>query len=168
MGLELPGEQAKSRADEAGKHACPSPSHFSPLAALTLHLLRISQLVILKWQIHAKDDEVERSREARSLLSSRFAKPALDYLTPYFSYMRKIKLCSAGRESPCNAGDLGSIPGLGRFPGEGKGSPLQYSGLEYSMDCIGHGVTKTWSRLSDFDSQCFAATLGVSAFSSEI
>ena len=37
---------------------------------------------------------------------------------------------SAGKESACNAGDLGSIPGLGRSPGEGKGYPLQYSGLE--------------------------------------
>ena len=43
---------------------------------------------------------------------------------------------SAGKESACNAGDLGSIPGLGRFPGEGKGYPLQYSGLENSMDCM--------------------------------
>ena len=41
---------------------------------------------------------------------------------------------SAGRESTCNEGDLGSIPGLGRSPGEGKGCPLQYSGLENSMD----------------------------------
>ena len=40
----------------------------------------------------------------------------------------------AGKESSCNAGDLGLIPGLGRFPGEGKGYPLQYSGLENSMD----------------------------------
>ena len=43
---------------------------------------------------------------------------------------------SAGKESACNAGDLGSIPGLGRSPGEGKGYPRQYSGLENSMDCI--------------------------------
>ena len=43
---------------------------------------------------------------------------------------------SAGKESACNAGDLGSIPGLGRCPGEGNGYPLQYSGLENSMDCI--------------------------------
>ena len=42
---------------------------------------------------------------------------------------------SAGKESACNVGDLGSIPGLGRSPGEGKGYPLQYSGLENSMDC---------------------------------
>ena len=43
---------------------------------------------------------------------------------------------SAGKDSACNAGDLGSIPGLGRSPGEGKGYPFQYSGLENSMDCI--------------------------------
>ena len=46
---------------------------------------------------------------------------------------------SAGKESACNAGDLGLIPGLGRSPGEWKGYPLQYSGLENSMDCIIHG-----------------------------
>ena len=43
---------------------------------------------------------------------------------------------SAGKESTCNAGDLGSIPGLGRFLGEGNGYLLQYSGLKNSMDCI--------------------------------
>ena len=91
---------------------------------------------------------------------------------------------SVGKESTCNAGDLGLIPGLGRSPregigyplqyswaslvaqlvknppavqepwvrspGEGKGYPLQYSGLENPMDCIGHGVTKSWTQLSDF------------------
>ena len=50
---------------------------------------------------------------------------------------------SAGKEFACNVGDLGSIPGLGRCAGEGKGYPLQYSGLENSMDCIFHGVTKS-------------------------
>ena len=50
---------------------------------------------------------------------------------------------SAGKEFACNAGDLSSIPQLGRYPGEGKGYPLQYSGLENSMDyCIVDGVTK--------------------------
>ena len=57
---------------------------------------------------------------------------------------------SAGKESICNVGDLGLIPGLGRSPGEGKGYPLQYSSLEYSMDCIAHGVAKSWTRLSEF------------------
>ena len=50
-------------------------------------------------------------------------------------------------ESACNAGDLGLIPGLGRSPGEGKGYPLQYSGLENSMDCIVHGVAKSQTQL---------------------
>ena len=57
---------------------------------------------------------------------------------------------SSGEESACNAGDLGLISGLGRFPVEGKGYPLQYSGLENSLDCIVHGVTKSWTQLSDF------------------
>ena len=57
---------------------------------------------------------------------------------------------SAGKESARNEGDLGSIPGLGRTPGEENGYQLQYSGLENSMDYIVHGVTKSWTRLSDF------------------
>jgi len=57
---------------------------------------------------------------------------------------------SAGKEFTCNTGDLDSIPGLRRFPGEGKGYPLQYSGLENSMDCTVHGVTKSRTQLSDF------------------
>ena len=52
---------------------------------------------------------------------------------------------SAGKEYACNAGDLGLILGLGRSPGEKKGYPLQYSGVEKSMDCKGHGVTKSWT-----------------------
>ena len=56
---------------------------------------------------------------------------------------------SAGKEAACNAGDLGSIPGLGRSPGEGEGPPLQYSGLENSMDCIVYGAAKSQTRLSD-------------------
>ena len=50
---------------------------------------------------------------------------------------------SAGKEPACNLGDLGLIPELGRSPGEGKGYPLQYSGLDNSMDCIVHGVAKS-------------------------
>ena len=56
---------------------------------------------------------------------------------------------SAGKESACNAGDLGLSPGPGRSPGEGKGYPLQYSGLENSMDYIIHGVAKSQTWLSD-------------------
>ena len=60
---------------------------------------------------------------------------------------------SAGKESARNAGDLGSIPGLGRSPKEGKGYPLQYSRLKNSMDCTVQGVAKSWTRLRDFHFQ---------------
>ena len=71
---------------------------------------------------------------------------------------------SAGEESACNVGDLGSILGLGRSPGEGKGYPLQYSGLENSMDCIVHGVAKSWTRLSDFHfAICYCAVIAYTA-----
>ena len=59
---------------------------------------------------------------------------------------------SAGKESACNSGDPGSIPGSGRSPGEGKGYPFQYSGLENSVDCVVHGVTKSRTQLSDLHS----------------
>ena len=60
-----------------------------------------------------------------------------------------LPLGSAGKESSCNVGDLGLVAGLGRSPGKGNGYPLQYSGLEISMDRIFHGVTKSQTRLSD-------------------
>ena len=62
---------------------------------------------------------------------------------------------SAGKEYACNAGDLDLIPGLGRSPGGGNGYPLQYSGLENSMDCIVHGVPKDWMQLSNFHFHSF-------------
>ena len=52
---------------------------------------------------------------------------------------------SAGKESACNVGDLGSIPGLGRSPGEGNSYPLQYSDLENPIDYTVHGVVKSWT-----------------------
>ena len=64
---------------------------------------------------------------------------------------------SAGKESACNAGDLDLIPGLGRFPGEGY--PLQYSGLENSMDYRVHGVAKSQTQLSDFHSLTHSVTM---------
>ena len=70
-------------------------------------------------------------------------------ITFFLVYLLKIQFykdfpCgSVGKESLYNEGDLGSIPGLERSPGEGKGYPLQYSGLESHMDYIVHGVTKS-------------------------
>ena len=59
---------------------------------------------------------------------------------------------SVGKEFACNVGYLGSTSGLGRSPGEGNGYPLQYSGLENSVDCIVQGVAKSGTRLNDFNS----------------
>ena len=57
------------------------------------------------------------------------------------------------KESTCNAGDLSSIPGLRRSPGEGNSYPLQYSHLENSMDCTVHRIARSQTRLSDFHFQ---------------
>ena len=68
-----------------------------------------------------------------------------------YAYVLYRGLCGlAGKESTCNVGDLGLIPGLGRSPGEGKGYPLQYSGPENPMDCIICGVAKSGTQLRDF------------------
>ena len=64
--------------------------------------------------------------------------------------LSKVANSSVGKESACNAGDLGLIPGLGRSPEEGKGYPLQYSVLENLMDCIVHGIAKSQTWLNDF------------------
>ena len=62
---------------------------------------------------------------------------------------------SAGKESTCNAGDMGSIPGLKRSPGEGKGYPLQYSGLENYINYLVHEVPRSWIKQCDFHSLSF-------------
>ena len=72
------------------------------------------------------------------------------YLKSKYRLPRECSPGSAHKESTCNVGDLGSIPGLGRSPGGGKGYPLQYSGLENSMDWIVHGVAKSRTQLSNF------------------
>ena len=68
-------------------------------------------------------------------------------------WTRGLPCGSAGKESACNAGDLGLVPGSGRSLGEGNGHPLQYSGLENSMDCILHGVTKSRTQLRNLHFQ---------------
>ena len=74
------------------------------------------------------------------------------WYSPLFKNFPQFVMIHIDKESACNVGDLGSIPGLGRSPGEGKGYPLQYSGLENSMGCIVHEVVKSWTRLNDFHS----------------
>ena len=83
--------------------------------------------------------------------------PILQRNVDYYKCSSKCRITmgfpcsSADKESAYNEGDLGSVPGLGRFPGKGKGYPLQYTGLENSMECM--GVAKSWTRLSDFHFQ---------------
>ena len=73
--------------------------------------------------------------------------------TAWEAFMYKVlELAQPVENLPAHVGDLGSMPELGRSP-EGKGSPLQYSGLEYSMNCIVRGVAKSWTRLSHFHFQ---------------
>ena len=76
-------------------------------------------------------------------------------------YCRQILYQLSYQGSPSkmenNVGDLGSVPGLGRSPGEGKDYPLQCSGLENSMDCIVHRITKSRTQLSDFHFHRFHA-----------
>ena len=99
-----------------------------------------------------------------------FSPSSLVSLLSYIGYIRDdyyhkgFPCGSAGKESSCNVGDLGSIPGLGRSPGEGKGYLLQYSGLENFMDCIVHVVAKSHTRLSDFHS----LTHSISQFTSQL
>ena len=82
-------------------------------------------------------------------------KPSLENFEHSFASMI-FPSGSAGKESSCSGGDLGSVSGLGRSPGEGKGYPLQYSGLESSVECLVHEVTKsqTWLRGFQFISLC--------------
>ena len=80
-----------------------------------------------------------------------FDENSFKYICVIYVYINIGLSCgSAGKESACNTGDLGFILGLGRSPGDGKGNPLQCSGLENSMDCIVHGVTQSQTRLRDF------------------
>ena len=89
-----------------------------------------------------------------TLTSTNFLSPAqsslLNYRLGYLSVLPSFPFGSAGKESVCNARDLGSIPWWGRSPEEGKGYPLQYSGLENSMDYTVHGVAKSRTWLSYF------------------
>ena len=90
------------------------------------------------------------STTLKSMSSSAFSLPYGPTLTSMYDYWKSHSSdSSVGKESSFNAGEPGSIPGLGRSPGEEKGYPLQYSGLENSMDFIFHGVTKSRTRLSD-------------------
>ena len=92
--------------------------------------------ILLAWQLHFQELDLRKRilNRKKVCLQTWYAFPC----------------GSAGKESTHNAGNLGSVPGLGRSPAEGKGYPLRYSGLENSMDYTVHGVTKSQTQLSDF------------------
>ena len=81
-------------------------------------------------------------------------KGVMSYFSVFFFFFFKtfVQLTSgsAGKESACNMGDLGSIPGLGGSLGEGKGYTFQHSGLENTMECVVSGIPKSRTRLNDF------------------
>ena len=93
---------------------------------------------------------LENPRDGGSLVGCRLWGRRVRYDWNNLAAAAAAKYGSAGKEFVCNAEDLGSILGLGRSPGEGKGYPSQYSGLENSMDCTVHGVEKSWTQLNRF------------------
>ena len=89
--------------------------------------------------------------QSHDLQHSRFLYPPLSPRVCSNSHLLNgVPLAQLVKSLLAIGGDLDSIPGLERSPGEGKGHPLQYSGLENSMDSILHGVAKNWTWLSDF------------------
>ena len=107
---------------------------------LSLFRLFLFFYTILRLSVHHKLENKEPSQ----IYSRKLDKFKRSIYSKGFTYG------SAGKESAHSVGDLGSIPGLRRSPGEEKGYPLQYSGLENSKDCIVHGVSKSQTQLSDF------------------
>ena len=134
----------------AGFHGGGSPccvcQNVCVISAVSGHLQYVQLLVIMNMLVHVFCCLCAHTLRRRTAVCHiRWKRDRLP--TPAFL---SFPCGSAGQESACNAGDLGLIPGLGRSPGEGKGYPLQYSGLENSVDCLVHGVPKSRTRLSDF------------------
>ena len=108
--------------------------------------------------------EAATSSGASQRHPGRTGQPAFSHCLPNLGF----PCGSAGKESTCNVGDLGSIPRLGRSPGAGKGSPLLCSGLENSVDSIVHGVAESWTRLSNLQFQPFLVCCSVTPVSLSI
>ena len=118
--------------------------------SVTLVAIRSIQQELINY-FHTNQAQIpHESRDLTPLLDAVIQKADLTKYCSGFVYYWVFPHSSVGEESACNSGDPGLIPGLGRYPGEGKGYPLQYSGLENSMDCIVCGVAEsdTTERLS--------------------
>ena len=137
---DLPDPGIKPRAPALQADALPSEPPGNPLIGMTLCINPDSSV----------GKESPAVQDTGSIPRGRKIRWRRDRLpTPVFL---EFPCGSADKGSACNERDLVSIPEWGRSPGEGKGYPLQDSGLENSMDCVVHGVTKSWTRLSDFHS----------------
>ena len=112
---------------------------YNSLISLFFNRKRISKTLTLKYYLSS----FRSSISTFSLwIFNKLIASAICPSSQLFLIYRGFPGCSAGKESTCNAGDLGSIPGLGRSPGEGTGYPLQYSGLKNFMDFIILGVAE--------------------------
>ena len=116
------------------------------LGSVTAKIIRITQLRKIKYKTWPKTEihailtlSVKRKKTVLKNKSHRNINP-----------LKGLPLWLSHQVPAYNVGDLGLIPGLGRSPGEGKGYPFQYSGLENLMDCIVHGVAKSQTQLRDF------------------
>ena len=98
---------------------------------------------------HVLNHYINAQNSQKSLSTKRHSQEKHEFSLEH-SHKQGFPDSSVGRESACNAGNPGSIPGSGRSPGEGNGYPLQCSGLENSVDCVVHGFTKSWTQLSEF------------------
>ena len=126
------------------REACPSESD-------TRYMARLHFWASFQSRYQPYDQVLSSGIWARALRCSRL-----------WSWLKQCPGSSDGKVSAYNAGDLGSIPGSGRSPGERNGTPLRYSCLENPMDqgawwATVHRVAKSWTRLSDFTSLHFTS-----------
>ena len=91
---------------------------------------------------HVLSHYINAQNSQKSLSTKRHSQQKQEFNLEH-SHKQGFPDSSVGKESACNAGNPGSIPAVGRFPGEGNSYPLQCSGLEKSMDCVVHGVANS-------------------------
>ena len=148
---------------EKGSHAHRGPvsvgleAHFAPEQLNLTHPLTLGEqrgshtsatpVTCTPCPVAPADDRASRHRGVgRTCSSAPIPLASLSFCIPpslLLGFPWASPVAQAGKESACNVGDTGSIPALGRSPGEGEDYTLQDSGLENSMDCIVHGVTKS-------------------------
>ena len=136
---QQPPEILKQKTSCLYKSQCaPLPEqHWNEFILKCILIFSLWSLKQMPWELNCSPSPMEKRRKLSTLINHQWSR-------------KEAKFQSHLPPASCNAGDLGLIPGLGRSLGEGKGYPLQYSGLENSMDCIVHGEAKIQTWLSDF------------------